>query len=395
MHNWGDVAMLATAVERLGAPGDGELHVLTRSPERIRELRDDVVPVVVGRPARGFDTSGGLARRLKRTARAALPAGVVRRIRDRGRGGGLPSSVRAAIEGASLLVCSGGGYLAGTFPRKTAFTLDVLDAAAEAGVPTALLGQGLGPFDDDATVRRLGRALRAASIVSLRDPEASLRLVQELGVAPQHVHVTGDDAIELAAAAGPDGPRDAIGVNMRSTDYSRIGPASERALGEALATAVGATGATPCPIPIASTPTYSDVETIRRVLAHAGVASDGGASVSSLRDLFRAVASCRTVVTASYHGAVFALAQGATVVALTASDYYDAKFAGLASAFDVPGACTVVRVDGDDLAGRLDTAILDAWRDAERCAPLLRDAASRQVRASRSAYQAARACARP
>ena len=42
------------------------------------------------------------------------------------------------------------------------------------------------------------------------------------------------------------------------------------------------------------------------------------------------VGECRVVVTGSYHGAVFALAQGIPVVALVKSPYYVNKMAGLA-----------------------------------------------------------------
>ena len=83
-------------------------------------------------------------------------------------------------------------------------------------------------------------------------------------------------------------------------------------------------------------------------------------------ELLDAVALCRVVITTSYHAAVFALARGIPVIGLTGSEYYDAKFEGLARAF--AGALTVLPIREPELEQRLHEAIEHAWEvsDAAR-----------------------------
>ena len=87
----------------------------------------------------------------------------------------------------------------------------------------------------------------------------------------------------------------------------------------------------------------------------------------------------------SYHGAVFALAQGIPVVALSASRYYDAKLQGLADLF--PGGCIVLSMDAPDLAERLAAAVAAAWDSADERRPALLAAAEQQIAASQRAYE--------
>src|SRR6185503_89135 len=94
--------------------------------------------------------------------------------------------------------------------------------------------------------------------------------------------------------------------------------------------------------------------------------------------------ACRVVVAGSYHAAVFALAQGVPVVALSAAPYYDAKLAGLADLF--AGGCRVVSVDDPDFASQLAAALDESWEAAEKLAPELVAAAGRQIAESRAAY---------
>jgi colanic acid/amylovoran biosynthesis protein len=97
---------------------------------------------------------------------------------------------------------------------------------------------------------------------------------------------------------------------------------------------------------------------------------------------------CRVVITTSYHGGVFALAQGIPVVAWLKSKYFAAKLFGLANQFGV--GCEVVTLDEGDVETRLKAAILSAWNSAEQNRPRLLDAASSQLSASKTAYETLR-----
>jgi colanic acid/amylovoran biosynthesis protein len=91
------------------------------------------------------------------------------------------------------------------------------------------------------------------------------------------------------------------------------------------------------------------------------------------------------VVTGSYHGAVFALAQGIPAVGLAGSEYYVAKFRGLAEQFG--GGCEVVGLDQPRLEARLEAAVEDGWRSMPALGPRLVRAAERQVAHGRDAYR--------
>jgi colanic acid/amylovoran biosynthesis protein len=84
----------------------------------------------------------------------------------------------------------------------------------------------------------------------------------------------------------------------------------------------------------------------------------GRQELHSTAELREQVRRCRTVVTGSYHAAVFALAAGVPVVCLSKSSYYDQKFSGLAALMPA-GAVTLVRLsEGTD---GLAPAVASAW----------------------------------
>jgi colanic acid/amylovoran biosynthesis protein len=132
-----------------------------------------------------------------------------------------------------------------------------------------------------------------------------------------------------------------------------------------------------------------DVATLKELLDGIGD-SDGGAALQTPRDVIKRVGTCRLVVTGSYHGAVFALAQGIPVVALVRSCYYLNKMAGVAHEFGI--GCHIVALDEDDVSARLCDAIDRAWAEADAVRePLLRSAQN-QINRSRSAYARLREC---
>ena len=126
-----------------------------------------------------------------------------------------------------------------------------------------------------------------------------------------------------------------------------------------------------------------DVDTLRELLAGLGD-TDGGASLETPQLVIDRVGECRVVVTGSYHGAVFALAQGIPVVALVKSPYYVNKMAGLQDQFGI--GCELVRLDEGNVSGRIRAAIDRAWAEAERVRGPLLQAAAEQIERGRRAY---------
>jgi colanic acid/amylovoran biosynthesis protein len=94
---------------------------------------------------------------------------------------------------------------------------------------------------------------------------------------------------------------------------------------------------------------------------------------------------CRLVVTATFHAAVFALAQGIPVVALANSTMYEGKLLGLADEFG--SGCKVVLLDDEQLKEKLTNAIDTTWQSAEQVRPQLLQAAIRQIETGQAAYQ--------
>jgi colanic acid/amylovoran biosynthesis protein len=205
--------------------------------------------------------------------------------------------------------------------------------------------------------------------------------------------VTGDDAIELAyaehAQSGESRARSTtIGVNVRIAPYAEVRPDLLPVLRTVLQCAADTYGARMTPIPIAHHGGAMDVATLRDLLEGIGDA-DGGAALQTPRDVIKRVGKCRVVVTGSYHGAVFALAQGIPVVAIVKSQYYLNKMAGVAHEFGT--GCQIVSLDEHGVGERLTDAISRAWSEADEVRePLLR-AAENQIQRGKSAYLRLRA----
>jgi colanic acid/amylovoran biosynthesis protein len=97
------------------------------------------------------------------------------------------------------------------------------------------------------------------------------------------------------------------------------------------------------------------------------------------------IRECRVVVTGSYHGAVFALAQGIPAVVLASSVYYRNKMSGLADQFGE--GCHVVAFEPlAELGSRISAAIDWAWREADRLRPALLSRSADQVARGHAAY---------
>jgi colanic acid/amylovoran biosynthesis protein len=232
--------------------------------------------------------------------------------------------------------------------------------------------------------------LPRATLIGVRESQASVPLLKALGVSAARIVVTGDDAVELAYSAmrsrSSASREPGIGVNVRVAPYARVAHDVLTSLRDALTGAARAHRARLIPIPIAHHGGRMDIETLRDLLsgADAADARDGGANIVTPRMAIDRIGECRVMVTGSYHGAVFALAQGIPVVALAKSPYYVDKMSGVADQFG--GGCEIVRLDAADFAPSVRTAIDRAWADADRVRDPLLAAAADQIRRGRAAY---------
>jgi polysaccharide pyruvyl transferase WcaK-like protein len=381
LTNIGDIAMLRSCVLRLHQLWPGaQIMVISHSPERLASFCPGTAAIrrTRERPV------------LRLLLRSYLPVCESATPYLSGRfGGGRPprSQPRTAVQAvraADMVVASGGGYVTDTFRWHATGVLSVLSLAQRLGKPTAMFGQGIGPISQRVLRVQARAVLPGLAVLGLREDRVGRDLALSLGAAPGAVTATGDDALELiAGTSAPDGG--ALGVNMRVSDYAGVDPAAAAVIGGLLLESATALQAPIVALPVSRGSAGTDLRAIRALLrpgrGRADVVLD---DLMTPEALIAAAASCRAVVTGSYHAAVFALAQGVPAVCLTKSSYYDAKFCGLRALF--PSACFVVSLGPPDIADHLRTAIDEAWHLPLAARAAARAAASRQRSAGRAAY---------
>src|SRR4051812_42182159 len=292
--------------------------------------------------------------------------------------------VPTAIDESDLVIAVGGGYIADVDRVKAHWTLNLLEQAADRGIPTAMVGQGLGPIEDPQLTARAKAVLPRVDVIALRESRVGPSLLERWGVSGDRVMVTGDDAIELAYRAAGSGTGTSLGVCLRATSYAPVADVARRGLREAIHASAHELGARLAPLIISEYQSEDRRATVPLVSGFPRVTSPLGRHASA-QALVKRVAACRVVITGAYHLAVFGLSQGTPVVALTASRYSEDKMRGLASQFGT-GVIVVDLHDGD-LERRSREAITSAWRQAPSMRGKLLDASSRQIRASRKAFE--------
>jgi polysaccharide pyruvyl transferase WcaK-like protein len=404
LANVGDVAMLQMAIRRLSVLWpNAQIDVVTSAPERLATLCPTTYPVSAEGQQQWFGSYGHPRlgrRRVSAALRAAadtaamvtryrLPATselITRaRLRHNGQSETNLTKFLEALRTADLITISGGGFVTDAFAAYATRVLGTLRAGSARGIPTAMFGQGLGPITDSFLRNVSEKTFSKLDLLALRESVYSLPLAKNLGARSEAIVTTGDDAIEMSWEQRSDNFGNAIGLNLRSASYSGVGDAMLAALRPVIQRAIGPLGAPVIPIPISDHSIRSDLATVEQLLS--------GYSGSIARDDFlvspsaviQRVSRCRLVLTGSYHAAVFALSQGIPTVCIVGSDYYRSKFVGLAGQFGV--GCSVAMTEDPDFGTKLLQIIEHAWTSAEIVRAPLREAAQRQIEASKAAYR--------
>jgi polysaccharide pyruvyl transferase WcaK-like protein len=402
MVNVGDIAMLTVATARLRELWpDAEIGVITEVPDRLALHCPGTVPV----PAEGRRvwleephfgerihgmlpaTAASGLRTLEERVRRRWPSVASSTIRLRRRLRRLRNTDLTEfldwVYSADLVVASGAGLLADPYAPRARSVLELLVPAIGRGVPTAVFGQGVGPFTDERMRAVARRVLPEVKLIGLREERSGRPELRALGVEDWRMVTTGDDAIELALKQAPN-PRNegGIGVSIRVARYSGVTEEALASVASVLRRAATRHGAELIPVPISAYVKERDATMIARVIEIDEAAIPRLDTPAAVIDQ---VGRCRLVVTGSYHGAVFALAQGIPAVGLAGSEYYVAKFRGLAEQFG--GGCEVVGLDQPRLEARLEAAVEDGWRSMPALGPRLVQAAERQVAHGRDAYR--------
>jgi polysaccharide pyruvyl transferase WcaK-like protein len=403
--NMGDVAMLQVAVRRLRTQSPGRsLHVFTSDALALARHCGSVTPVELpDQPAWCADhyIGGRLHDYLPpRHSERLLRANCVMACRAPGlrervlrlRAAWRPDERETfhrfiqAIDRARLVLVSGAGGLADYFPDYSNLMLLTLQCAQRRNLPTAMMGQGVGPLESHDMRAKAAAVLPHVDWIAVRERRRSISLLRAVGVAGDRLLDTGDDAVELAYEASPGIPGSALGVNLRlarsaDTDRRDVG-----AVAAGIRDFLRTRRLQMLPVPIALQRNL-DMDAIRMVMAAVGpdgTASVSGSDLDTPLSVIRQVGRCRLVITGAYHAAVFALSQGIPVVCVARSLYFEDKFLGLADEFGA--GCHLVSLDAPDVSRQVTRALAVAHDEGPSVRAALLDAARRQLERGHAAY---------
>jgi colanic acid/amylovoran biosynthesis protein len=381
--NLGDVAMLQSCVIRLQMQWpNAEIMVMAHEPERLAAYCPGTIAI---RTIADLPLARLLPRRTRLATEQAWKMTAPYFYRPVGRGAAIASQSRTtiqAVRSADLVVASGGAYVTDTWWWHAAGVLSLLSLAQRLGKPTAMFGQGIGPITLHALRTQTRTVLPRLTTLSLREDQTGLALALSLGVQPDTIMVTGDDALELIGHSRvADG--NALGISVRVSNYAGVNLTAAAAIRDVVLEMATALDAPIVALPVSQHAADADALRLlfgREQCSHDVLADD----VRTPEALVSAAANCRVIVTGSYHAAVFGLAQGVPTVCVTKSPYYDAKFNGLQALF--PGVCLVVSLDVPGSQEFLRTAIQQAWQLPFSARVTARDTATRLRQAGREAY---------
>ncbi len=397
--NLGDVAMLQVTVRRFRQfwP-NAEILVFNETPELLDLYCPTAVPVSPAGREYFYNTAAYLTRLGRRFSLSFLSEldvtwrhrwpGLVEKLVAARAGADAAAAVRNFVElvrSCNLIVASGAGQITTSFGAHSTLILNTMQMAMQHGIPTAILGQGIGPIDDACLRARAAKVLPRVNLICIRETITGPPLLDSLRVPRENIVVTGDDAIDTVYSHRKPSVGDCIGVNLRVSWYSAISDGLIEDLKRPLQEAARKVGAPLISVPISRHPEEDDSGICLRLFDGYPSTPEPAFDLTLVEGMIQEIGRCRVMITTSYHGGVFAIAQGIPVVAWLKSKYFAAKLYGLANQFGV--GCEVVTLDAGDWESRLTSAILSAWDSAEHVRPRLLDAASSQLAASKSAYE--------
>jgi polysaccharide pyruvyl transferase WcaK-like protein len=289
------------------------------------------------------------------------------------------------VTGADLVIATGSQYMTDIAKEAGLAVLGRLEAAIQQGIPTAMVGQGMGPIDDPEFRARSKSILPKVDKIFVRERLEAPDLLNSLGVEPSRVSITGDDAIELAYNARTSSLGKGIGVSLRVMPYTNVDPTDLNIIETVLKQAASEYEVELVSLPISMSVHERDDLFIQKLLAGYNKVWISRSKFQTPSDVIKNAQRCRLVVTGTFHGAVFAMGQGIPAICLAKSASYINKLTGLVDLFD--GCGEVVLLNDEHLQEKLTAAIHSTWDSAESVRPKLLKAAARQIDMGYTAYQ--------
>jgi colanic acid/amylovoran biosynthesis protein len=289
------------------------------------------------------------------------------------------------FERINLYVATGGHYLTDIMDRDVFAVLDRLELAFEHGIPIVMVGQGIGPIKDSRLYARVKAALPKVGLFLIRENLEAPSILNELGIDPSRVVITGDDAVEMAHQMGSTRMGTDIGVGFRVTHTTEANAGHMDVLKSALQQATVKYKCQLVGLPVSQSIHELDQKIIEQIFTGSRFRRSFFQRLSDPRKVIRDTTLCRVVITGTYHTAVFALSQGIPVIGLVKSESYSNKFAGLADQFK--GGMEILQLDDEALYDKLLIAIDKAWELAGSIKPALLQSAERQVKQGIEGYE--------
>ena len=331
-RNIGDLAMLQVSVARLRKLFPNvSLAAVTRDSNLLRYFCPGVEPVSAA--SRQAWISESDTKSLRQTQKVQRNPNLA------------SNGFGEHIATADLIVVTGMGGINDAFSGPADSLATVLEWGQTLAKPVALFSQGLGPLTPGPLFDKWKKILSRATLISLRENTFGPSLLDRMGTDRTLYFVTGDDSIELVLATGSAMPTsaDKVGFCLRVAPYSGIDFALLQSVGATVCSVARDWRMDVVPVPISLNPGESDLVSYRRVVRHGPLPLWARSEYLSPAEVIKEVSGCQLMITGSYHAAVFALAQGIPVVAISASEYYDFKFKGLMHQFDAAAAGVVLR----------------------------------------------------
>lgn len=295
------------------------------------------------------------------------------------------------LQDSTGLMVSGGGNLCDTWPAKVHERVALLDQAQELGIPTAMVGQTLGPALNSENRRLMAGPFRKLAWVGVRD-DASAALALALGTPADRVHKQLDDAFLLAPEAVEDERLDGLRGESRpwivvTLDASFGSLHRERSLG-ALASQLDALAevlhAAIVFVPhVGGTEVgddWADAVAGRALAAHLRT-RPLLLGLWQAREVRWLIGQSALVVSTRYHPLVFATAAGVPSLGIYVDEYTRTKLKGALAAAGLERWCLSV---GEAQRGEFLPLARDLWRQRDavrdRLAVLRSEACSQERR---------------
>lgn len=240
---------------------------------------------------------------------------------------------------------AGGGNLTDTFPRELFRKCCVIHAFAEQRKPIVLTGQQLGPFRSRLLRKALGRALRKANFVGVRDPGESLTFCSNAHLDQGSFAFMGDDSLGLPPADDSSirelleqhGLRanQFLALNLRFTWNALKDPSCFQTFGSLVDKLATLFGMPILIVPIQLVGSDSDVASGQKIV---DAASSASVSLMRQHDLTAPLVKgvlgrAFGAIGVSHHFCTYALSQGVPAVCIYEGDYYRQKALALAASW--------------------------------------------------------------